>query len=287
MSEEQATVPDVEAEAKLLGWVPLEEWKSDPAHWVDAETFAERGRQVLPIVSANNKVLKQQVNALQAQLQGVTQQLKDAAASIESMKAFQIEAVKQATERAREATIAEIATARENGDVRTEVSLTSKLAKLDAAEAKFEAKAPDAAPPAKGPDEVTQREFTAWQSQPQNQWFGTDNRKTALALAIAAEMRQDSKYNGLAHGAFYDAMAAEVEKTFNRPAGESKVSGGGQTGGSAGGGAARGKTYASMTREMREACDYQEPKMVGPGKPFKTVAEWRTHYATLMSQMES
>ena len=282
MSDE---IMDIEQEAKQLGWVPKEEWRGPEEHWVDAETFAERGRQVLPIVSANNKVLKGQVNALQSQLQSLTQQLRDATSSIESMKAFQVEAVKQATERAREATIAEIAAARENGDVRTEMNLTTKLAKLDAAEERFESKGEQRpAAPASGPDEVTQREFAAWNAQPQNEWFGKDNRKTALALAIAAEMRQDSRYNNLAHGAFYDAMAAEVEKTFGRAATAGKVSGGGETGGDGGGKGA--KTYASLSREARDACDYQESKMVGAGKPFKTAAEWRAHYVNVMSQME-
>lgn len=46
------------------GWVPQEEWKGDPDNWISAEEFNERGKNIRPILQANNARLKSQVESL-------------------------------------------------------------------------------------------------------------------------------------------------------------------------------------------------------------------------------
>lgn len=50
--------PELEKEARDMGWRPREEWRGDPDDWRDAEDFVRRGKEVLPIVSAENRKLR-------------------------------------------------------------------------------------------------------------------------------------------------------------------------------------------------------------------------------------
>lgn len=56
MSEE-----NIEVLARQDGWVPKEEYRGDESKWVDAETFVERGKQILPILRSNNERLKKEL----------------------------------------------------------------------------------------------------------------------------------------------------------------------------------------------------------------------------------
>ena len=53
-----------EEEARAEGWVDKGSWKGDPAKHIDAETFVKRGEEILPIVTAKNRKLAEQVEAL-------------------------------------------------------------------------------------------------------------------------------------------------------------------------------------------------------------------------------
>ena len=61
MSEEQIVEKteqqiQVEKEARTLGWVPQSEYR-DGDHFVDAETFVKRGKEINPILRKNNEIL--------------------------------------------------------------------------------------------------------------------------------------------------------------------------------------------------------------------------------------
>jgi hypothetical protein len=58
---------EIEAEAKGMGWSPLEEWRGDPDNWVTAEEFVERGKTVMPILKARNAELEQKLDNLSNQ----------------------------------------------------------------------------------------------------------------------------------------------------------------------------------------------------------------------------
>jgi|GEM_PF-1668671 len=44
--------PEVESEARRMGWVPKDEWRGDPAKHRGADEFVERGRTILPIIKS-------------------------------------------------------------------------------------------------------------------------------------------------------------------------------------------------------------------------------------------
>lgn len=58
---------DFEAEARGRGWAPKEEFKGDPARWVDAETFIERTDTVMPLLKADRDRLKRELGDLKRQ----------------------------------------------------------------------------------------------------------------------------------------------------------------------------------------------------------------------------
>ena len=54
-SAQTSNSPDYDALAGEMGWTPKEKFRGDPAKWVDAETFYEKGQHVLPIVKSKLK----------------------------------------------------------------------------------------------------------------------------------------------------------------------------------------------------------------------------------------
>jgi hypothetical protein len=64
---EEAPQRDFDAEARELGWLPKEEFKGDPSRWTDAETFVRKGDEVMPLIKAQNKRLKREVEDLKKQ----------------------------------------------------------------------------------------------------------------------------------------------------------------------------------------------------------------------------
>ena len=47
---EAAMQPAVEQEARTLGWVPQEDFRGDKSRWVDAETFVQRGHEIMDLL---------------------------------------------------------------------------------------------------------------------------------------------------------------------------------------------------------------------------------------------
>ena len=58
----------------------------------------------------------------------------------------------------------------------------------------------------------------------------------------------------------------------------SKV-GSGNHSGSSGSGADRKPTYADLDNEAKKVCDSEGKKVVGEGRLYKTMNEWRQYYA--------
>lgn len=72
-NDEQSAPRDYEAEARLRGWKPLDEFKGDPAKHVDAQTFVQRADEIMPILRNENKSLKREIDDLKKMVRRVTQ----------------------------------------------------------------------------------------------------------------------------------------------------------------------------------------------------------------------
>ena len=69
--EGQAPERDYEAEARVQGWRPKEEFKGDEARWTDAETFVKRGEEIMPFVKKENAHLKRELADMKRTLKKV------------------------------------------------------------------------------------------------------------------------------------------------------------------------------------------------------------------------
>lgn len=273
---ESKASPEVQAEAQKMGWIPPERYKKAPEQFVDADEFVERGKVVIPILKETNKRLAAELEATKqeslAQRSAVTQ-LQNSVAAMEERHAVELQKTR---ERTREEVKAQLAAASADGDHEAVAELTERLVKINAEPAKPAAK-PAVTPPAPAPIDP---DLKAWNAE--NAWFGTDKRKTALALAIAQELREGGESS--VGRVFYEKVAAEVDasmgaKEVQTPA--SKVEGSRNGAGGDGPRSGAKKGYDALPREAREACDADTRNFVGPTKRYKTVAEWRTRYAEI------
>ena len=214
LNEVQEEVSNADAEARLMGWVPKEEFRGPEEHWVDADTFVERGRQILPIVKKNNKELTQKLLALEAK-----DRERDAA--ISEWKTF----MKETQERERAVFTRQIAELREqkkqaisDGDGEAVLAIDDQIDAIR--EKQKEAKeAPVPAAP-KGPDPA----FKSFMEE--NPWYGQDEDKTAYAEGIGAIVKRDHPH--LTGKDFLDMVAARVESKFpSRAKPAASVEGGG------------------------------------------------------------
>ena len=257
----------VEAEAKTLGWVPKEDFRGNPEKWVEAEAFVERGKAVMPILRKNNEKLLTDVNSLRGEIQTLKGALNASAEAMESLKEFQNEHTQRKVKEARAELIRQLTAAREDGNVEAEVKITDELASLRVAE-NVAAEKP-AEKVERAVDYTQEPYFKSWSQQ--NEWFGTDRRKTALAVGIAEEIRQSEP--NLFGEAFLRKVADEVNATLGGAARQGKVegarSGAGQTG---------AKSYADLPADAKAACVRQSERLVGPNRAFKTQADWQKHY---------
>lgn len=276
-----ADAAEFEAEALEMGWAAKDNWRGDPDQWVDAKTFVERGRHVLPILRKNNQQLHQDLAQLRAEQAADKQALKAATAAIKALE----ESYEEDTQTRVKVTVGElkeqIAAASERGDHKAVAELTEKLVDLKTtsldASAKAAAKTTE---PAAGAGELKlDPAFVAWAQQ--NPWYGVDMRRTRRVLLAAQEMREEGDVRvGVG---FMDAAAARADKelglTTKPRGGDSKVSGGNGGGGRTSS-SSDGKSYTDLPADAKTMCDAQAKKFVGEGRRHKTVESWRKAYAT-------
>lgn len=272
---ESAAPVEVQREAEAMGWIPPTRFRGDPERFVDADVYIKRGNEVLPIVREQNKRLHTELEAVRTQSAQTAQALKAAQAAIEQMEERHTVATQRAVEDARKQVKAQLAAASEAGDHDGVAELTDQLTRMREAE---KAPAP-AAKPAAAPEPAftPPPDLAEWNAE--NPWFGTNKRKTAMALAIAQELREagDSAVGRV----FYDKVKVELDKELGVSEPRNDKVEGGRGNGDSGSSAPRGKGYASMPSDARAACDADAKRFVGEGKRYKTQAEWRTRYAEL------
>lgn len=276
---ESAAPPEVQAKAEKMGWIPPSRYRGDAERFVDAEEYVARGEQVLPIVRAQNQRLQGELEALKSSQAETQAALARATTALEEIEERHTVATQKAVEKAHKDLIDRLAVAHENGDHAAIAEITGLMIELKTASAEEPAKKPEPKPavPAAA---VVPPDLKEWQAA--NTWFGTDKRKTALALGVAQELRDSG--TELTGVAFYEKVREEVEATLSggKPA-ESKVEGarGSDTGVSRPGGRSG---FAALPADAKAACDAEAKAFVGNGKRYKTIEDWRKRYAELYFQ---
>lgn len=282
MSEETQVLEVSEAdlkEARDIGWADKDKWRGKAEDWVDAKTFLERGRQVLPIVTAHNRKLKGDLEGMGSQLVETQNALKAAQAAIAALEESHNADTAAQVEAARKQLKSELEAASRDGDHAAVADLTDQMTRLNAADDKGgktdKAVVKD---DASGDGEKLHPEVKAWFEEHPD--FVKDRRRIALARAVADEMRGAGDRR--VGSAFLDDVADEVERVIGRNGGSdgtSRVSGGnGGTGrrDTTTGGA---KTYADLPADAKAVCDKQAAKLVGPTRAHKDLKSWQASYA--------
>lgn len=227
---------DIEADARIQGWTPAEEFKGDPAKWVDAETFVQRGEERATLATKRNKVLEREMEQMKRDMRREFARLD--------------ERDKATYERAR----AEIETGMR------EAAGVGDLAEFD----RLKAAADKLAPAQTGPSiqQEAQEALTTWEAD--NSWYAQGALPAATDMQLSARAYADRLAESMAPQAqsmkpaeFYNLLAERVKerfpdldgKTAPRPKPNSAVSGGTQPRGRG------GKTAADLPADALATAD--------------------------------
>lgn len=223
---------DFESEAKKMGWTPLDEFKGDPKHHLDAETFYTRAVEYMPIAKATIKNLSRRLDQAE----------RDAKRASEFFSKAQERAYNDALATIR----AEQEAAVESGDIAAHRAAAAKLDKLEKPEAEQKEVISE---------EQRAEEFADWGKE--NKWYATNPIMQAYADS-QAQILAKSK-GGILDRADLDAVSDRVKAKFaddfedEAPATKTKrpmTEGAGNARPAKG-----GKTFADLPPEARQMCD--------------------------------
>lgn len=272
------SVDEAETRARTMGWMPKDKFVAEgqpEANWLPAADYIKRGEGIMPILKANNKKLSSQLTTMEGELRSTKQMLKEASEAIEELKTFRSSLNKDKVKDQKATVLSALAEAKKSGNTEAEVQLTDQLSELNVSlrEAEKPAPKPEVKPDPDAPSLTP--ESKEWMQE--NPWFGSDRRKTAVAMAIADEWKASGKRLGTSD--FFEHVDAEVGKLFDQNAerrgAPPKVEGGGGGGGP---GPTTGRTYADLPPEAQAACENSARRLVGPNRAYKTKADWQKAY---------
>ncbi len=241
--QEQQPNP-AEAEARKLGWRPEEDWTGDTDNWLTRDQFMERNKR---LADRGDKILKAEVGKLTRANQDLTKTVQDLGAHLTKadQRAY-AKAAKDLQTRADQAA--------EEGDSEAYRRTRGEMKELETearaeVQAKAKASVTTMAPQAR-PDDP---EFDAW--LPGNAWYdpgddGFDAEMATYADSIAPSIGR----LGLTGTPFYDRIATEVKKKFDKGSSARRrapaVEGGGNSPRRS-----NGKAYADLPADAKAACD--------------------------------
>lgn len=275
-----AVDPQIEAEARRGGWKPKDQWRGDQSGWVDAKTFVQRGREILPHVRAHAAQLEQENATLKAAQAKTAQELETMREQVTGLTTFRTEMAQKERERMRAELTAELAQARSDGDVVREASVIAKLGRPEPEPVRT---APVVTQPVVT-DPVRPQvppEMTAWVGA--NEWYQRDPVLQQAMNIVGAELRASGQLAGMSLTDQLNATSKVVLQRYAPPPmnGGSRVEGSRPSGEGGGMRPAPTTGYESLPANIKAECDAQGERLglVGEKKVFKTQQAWREHYA--------
>jgi len=270
---------DYEAEASTMGWADKPQWKGDPDKWIDAKSFVEKGRTVMPLLQANNHKLLSELNTERQARINLENRFKAVQTDLKVLEEHREQDVKAQVEERIAQLKGDIATASADGDHVKVANLTDELTqeRISLATVKETTKETTTET---GP--VISQETRQWMQD--NADLMAQPRTRMLMEAIGAELRQAGDTS--VGPAFLEKVKTEAMKTLGKPpAGAGKaMSGNGGSGRMQSSSDASGKGFADLPKEAKDACERLAPRFVG--KSYKTKADWQTAYAAKYFEQE-
>lgn len=268
---------DYVAEATELGWMPKEKFRGKEDNWVDAETFVKRGEQMVPLLKAATRKLRDELRERDQRMVEMSDALRASQETIEGFKLYQEEEIKRRVERAKAELKKDLVKATQEGDVEAQVEIREAMDKLEKDGLPKPPEKKKDEPPPLSPMFISWAKDNPWMDVPQIGQVG-DREKTAYAMAMGNYIQATT---GLRDQAFLDKVKELVQDRFPdinpRRSAPEKVDGGRPTGS---GSRSAKKGYADLPAEAKAICDRIADKVVGPNRAYKTVDEWRQKYAS-------
>ena len=235
-------VDPIEAEAREQGWVPLDQWRHDPAEWSDAASFVERGKKVNPILRKQLEKEKRERAKEKAEMEAVIASLKeDTKAIIEYQNGME----QKIYDRAMKDLKAQQRAAMASGDLETAAEFGEAIDQMK--ENKPVPRVP--VEPKTTTAAAEDPRVSAWIER--NQWYNTNAEARADAEGIVAAAVQAAKQSGKAIDV--EAILASTESKIKRmyPTEFKAAPTNGFDGGSAAGGpsGSRAKGFSSLPPE--------------------------------------
>lgn len=247
--------PAIEAEAREMGWVPKDKFRGPEDQWRPAEEYLKRGKELLPIVNAENRKLRKQLDDLKAEMT-------ETVANLGRMNKVALDRQRQQIEAQYEAYKERFV---ELGDTKNyRAADAQKRAALkdfdqaaeEAANTKEKEKSKDTPP---GDSKLSSRDQAAvdeWLEE--NPWFNSSRVLRAAADDAFDDVRREMPAAKMADvlAEVRNRVVADYPHKFGKPANGSpapKVEGGGSR--SAGGGNAAGRAWDKLPAEVRPIAD--------------------------------
>lgn len=259
-SPEQVVDQNISREARLQGWVEEDQYRGNPEDWVDAETFVKRGREVNPILRANNK-------RLVARIDEIARQNDELKTTLTAFGKHHEETAAKAYEQALITLRKEKKEAIDSGDTTEALKLADRIEDLKDSQVKAVEKAKPTARPAPAPGIEQDPTLTVWAKE--NTWFGAEKVKTQLAITYGEELHQE--FPDLRGKPFLEELEARLVAEFPSrfpEFGNPRRTAPSMTAGR--GGRSRTKTFADLPPEAQAACNkFVKQKLLTPEQYVK------------------
>lgn len=239
----------IEKEARLLGWVPKEDFR-DGDHWVDAETFVKRGKEINPILRKNNEILLKKLEASQMEIAEVKKVAKE-------FEKFQ----KEAAERKVAELTKELNSLKEqkkqalsSGDGEAAVALDDAIDALKEEQQQVKEAAKQEVKPAPVNTQELDPLIVDWMGE--NSWFGSDSKYTRMADAIGADI--NANYPNLRGKEFFKKLDEELAEVLPQKYQKNKTRSSPVESGSSSGSRPSGtkkQSYENLPSDAKAACD--------------------------------
>jgi type II secretory pathway component PulM len=168
---------DVEERAKLMGWVPKEDFKGDPDRWTPAEDYVERADHVMPIMKA-------QMSKYEEQLQSTGEELKSTRTELANLKTTMEKVIKVNSKVSEAAYQRAVETIRKEQRQAINDSDGDRFEQLERDKEKLEAARPEKIEVEEKP--VINPEFEEWVKE--NEWYNTDTDLRDYCEGVAPQV---------------------------------------------------------------------------------------------------
>ena len=267
MSEDTELVSvEVEKNARHFGWVSKEEFRGNEADWVDAETFEKRGKEINPILRANNDRLKKELEVTRDKHDKEIAELR---AATEEFKSFQKESYERKQKQLQDELLSlkdQRKEAIREGDADLVVEIEDRIEEVK--DARSSQKEPVAIPRVEEPVKLDPS-LSNWIED--NTWFGNDIEATEVVNGLGASIRK--QFPGLQGKEFLDKLDERIESVLPQLRGKPQEFASVDSSTTRGSTSSKKKSYDNLPADAKAACD----KFVKQGL-FKTKQEYVDSY---------